>query len=332
MGRPVRNSTGPGTPIPMPHRCPGSDAARTAQLAEQLLDALQGDVRARRDIGRLVEVAEDPPVERRDRDVDRRCPEVRHQHVARHRRGTSAGAAAGRRSTARARPRRRGHGPAARRDARRRSPATGPSGPRPRCASGSVPGAPRRARRRARRASRRAGGRARAQRYHRARCRRRCRGCASGSRRRPRTASYTADPGLLHLTSESTMSAGGPHTVPSRRRDRSSCLDWLPDRIGTRRTDAGAPSEERSNRHGAPHRHPHGRHRQRLHRHRAHRGVAPDRRQRRRAAGLHGSARRGARPGRRRAPRVPEPRRAVRGRHASTSSTSRAPTSSTPRR
>ena len=82
IGRPVRYSTGPGTPMPMPQMPPGQAARRRQQLAEQLLDPIERHVRPVRDAGRLVVVAEDPAVERGHGDVDRGRAEVGDQHVA----------------------------------------------------------------------------------------------------------------------------------------------------------------------------------------------------------------------------------------------------------
>jgi hypothetical protein len=63
MGRPVRNSTGPGTPMPMPHSAAGQVARRPQQLVEELLDARQAALGPGRDVGRLVTVPEDPAIE-----------------------------------------------------------------------------------------------------------------------------------------------------------------------------------------------------------------------------------------------------------------------------
>ena len=81
-----------GRPVPVLHRSghadadapdpPGQAARRREQLAEQLLDPIERDVRSVRDAGRLVVVAEDPAVERGDGDVDRGRAEVGDQHVA----------------------------------------------------------------------------------------------------------------------------------------------------------------------------------------------------------------------------------------------------------
>ena len=65
-------------------------------------------------LGRLVVVAEDPAVERRHRDVDARSRRGRRPARGRRRRGTSAGAAAGRRCSGPGRPRRRARGRGAR--------------------------------------------------------------------------------------------------------------------------------------------------------------------------------------------------------------------------
>ena len=80
-GRPVANSTGPGTAIPIPHSAPGHAVGRREQLVEQLLDPPEPDLRAGLDLRRLVAMAEDPPVERHDRHVDARRAEVRDQDV-----------------------------------------------------------------------------------------------------------------------------------------------------------------------------------------------------------------------------------------------------------
>ena len=81
VGRPVRNSTGPGTPIPMPHRRPGSARLVPRSWVNSSSTRWSATSGSGRDVRRLVEVAEDPPVERRDRDVDGRRAEVRHEHM-----------------------------------------------------------------------------------------------------------------------------------------------------------------------------------------------------------------------------------------------------------
>ena len=110
MGVPVTNSTGPGTPTPMPHNVPGQIAGGGAQLGEQLVDARQAALRSVGDVGRLVAVGDDPAVERWS--ARRRCwsRPGRRRARGRPRRGRSAGAAAGRRCSGRGRPRAPGPG------------------------------------------------------------------------------------------------------------------------------------------------------------------------------------------------------------------------------
>ena len=82
IGRPVENSTGPGTPIPTPHRRPGRDRVGRSSCVEQLVDALEAGLRAGRDLRGLVVVPEDPAVEARDGDVDAGRAEVGDEDVA----------------------------------------------------------------------------------------------------------------------------------------------------------------------------------------------------------------------------------------------------------
>ena len=70
-----------------------------AQLSEQLFDPCERDLRAGRDVGRLVHVGEDPPIQRGDGHVDAGRAEVGHQHVA----GVPAEGELSRRPSARAR-------------------------------------------------------------------------------------------------------------------------------------------------------------------------------------------------------------------------------------
>ena len=81
-GVPVSNSTGPGTPMPMPHRRPGSVARVGDQLTEQLVDAGQAALRPVADVGRLVAVGDDPAVERGQRHIDARRAQVGDEDVA----------------------------------------------------------------------------------------------------------------------------------------------------------------------------------------------------------------------------------------------------------
>ena len=82
MGRPASNSTGPGTPMPIPHSRPGSRLRRPEQRVEQRVDAVEADAPARPRSGGLVVVTEDPAVEGRDRHVDARRAEVGDEDVA----------------------------------------------------------------------------------------------------------------------------------------------------------------------------------------------------------------------------------------------------------
>ena len=81
IGRPVENSTGPGTPIPTPHRRPGRGTGGRPQLVEQLVDPLEAGLRAGGDVGRLVVMAQDPPVKARDGHVDACRAEVGDEDV-----------------------------------------------------------------------------------------------------------------------------------------------------------------------------------------------------------------------------------------------------------
>ena len=81
-GRPDSNSTGPGTPMPMPQS--GAGHARLGDaLVEELLDAGQHGVGAGRDVGRLLPVDDDLAREVGERDVGARRAEVGDEQVAR---------------------------------------------------------------------------------------------------------------------------------------------------------------------------------------------------------------------------------------------------------
>ena len=82
IGRPASNSTGPGTPMPIPHSRPGSASRRPDERIEQRVDAVEATLGAGLDPGRLVVVAEDPAVEGRHRDIDAGRAEVGDQDVA----------------------------------------------------------------------------------------------------------------------------------------------------------------------------------------------------------------------------------------------------------
>ena len=80
-GRPLRNSTGPGCRC----RCPtaGRAVAVAVVSPQQLVDALEAGLRAGGDVGRLVAMAQDSPIEVRDGDVDARRAKVGDEHVPR---------------------------------------------------------------------------------------------------------------------------------------------------------------------------------------------------------------------------------------------------------
>ncbi len=82
MGRPVANSTGPGTAdADAPDR--DREVLRgVLELGEQLLDAAEHDLGSIGDVRGLRVMAEDAPVEIGDRDVDARRPEVSDQDLA----------------------------------------------------------------------------------------------------------------------------------------------------------------------------------------------------------------------------------------------------------
>ena len=132
--------------MPMPHSRPGTSLASSRSSVEQRIDAVQAGLRTVLDPCRLVVMAQDPAVEGRQRDVDAGRAEVGDEDVAGRRRGRSAGAAAGRRCSARRRPPRRGRGRSARRRAGRRSPGRARSARRARTGSASAPGGSRRGR------------------------------------------------------------------------------------------------------------------------------------------------------------------------------------------
>ena len=50
MGRPVRNSTGPGTPMPTPHRGPGMPVSSSEERLEQDVDSVEAGIRAVLDV------------------------------------------------------------------------------------------------------------------------------------------------------------------------------------------------------------------------------------------------------------------------------------------
>ncbi len=68
--------------IPTPHSRPGIDWVVRSSELEQLIDPVEAGLRAGLDPGGLVVVAEDPPVEVRERDVDARGAEVGDEDVA----------------------------------------------------------------------------------------------------------------------------------------------------------------------------------------------------------------------------------------------------------
>ena len=127
MGRPVSNSTGPGTPMPTPHSRPGRPCVVRRSDSKSVVDAVEADLRTGLDVGRLVVVAEDPAIEASS--PRHRCWSPRGRRPGRGRRppGTSAGGAAGRPCSARRRPRRPARARSARRPVGRRSPGRGPS-------------------------------------------------------------------------------------------------------------------------------------------------------------------------------------------------------------
>ena len=81
IGRPVPNSTGPGTPMPIPQIRPGSVVGRREQLPEQLLDPPEHGLRPVRDGRRLIVVAKDPAIQRGDGDVDAGGAEIGDQDM-----------------------------------------------------------------------------------------------------------------------------------------------------------------------------------------------------------------------------------------------------------
>ena len=81
-GRPDSNSTGPGTPMPMPQSEPVTPASST-HLVEELLDAREHGVRAGGDVRCLLPVHEDLAGEVGERDVRARRAEVGDEQVAR---------------------------------------------------------------------------------------------------------------------------------------------------------------------------------------------------------------------------------------------------------
>ena len=104
IGRPVANSTGPGTPMPIPQTVPGMLRVVRWSSVEQLLDPAEARPPGPASIvGRLVVVAEDPAGEVGQRDVDARRAEVGDEDVA----GVGPERELARRPAARARARRR---------------------------------------------------------------------------------------------------------------------------------------------------------------------------------------------------------------------------------
>ena len=81
IGRPESNSTGPGTPMPMPHSRPGMSCvvrSKESNSASTRSSARSGTVL---DPGGLVVVAEDPAIQARDGHVDAGRAEVGDQDV-----------------------------------------------------------------------------------------------------------------------------------------------------------------------------------------------------------------------------------------------------------
>ena len=76
-----RNSTGPGTPMPIPHSPPGRSRVAAVSSAEQLVDSCQAALRAGGDVRLLVAMAQDAAIEVRHRHVDAGRAEVRDEHV-----------------------------------------------------------------------------------------------------------------------------------------------------------------------------------------------------------------------------------------------------------
>ena len=68
--------------MPTPHSRPGHRLRRREQGSKSASTRSRHVLRPGLDLGRLVVMAEDPPVEARDRDVDARRAEVRDEHVA----------------------------------------------------------------------------------------------------------------------------------------------------------------------------------------------------------------------------------------------------------
>ena len=77
-GRAVRNSTGPGTPMPTPHSGPGR---RGAAARRKRLDQAEDRLRPVGDVGRLGPMGEDRPGEVGERDVNARGAEVGDQQA-----------------------------------------------------------------------------------------------------------------------------------------------------------------------------------------------------------------------------------------------------------
>ena len=97
---PAANSTGPGTPMPMPHRRPGRSRVPSCSSANSSSTRWRQRLRAVGDVGRLVTVGEDPAIEVGDRDIDARRAKVGDEDVP----GVRAKRQLARRAAARARP------------------------------------------------------------------------------------------------------------------------------------------------------------------------------------------------------------------------------------
>ena len=81
IGRPDSNSTGPGTPMPMPEEASPAARRRREALLEERLDAPEHDVGPGGDVGRLGAVGEDPAREVGQRDVGAGRAEIGDEQV-----------------------------------------------------------------------------------------------------------------------------------------------------------------------------------------------------------------------------------------------------------
>ena len=81
IGRPEWNSTGPGTPMPIPHSPPGELVRLGEAFLEELVDASRTDVGAGGDVGGLARVHDDLAGEVGHGDVDARRAEVGDEQV-----------------------------------------------------------------------------------------------------------------------------------------------------------------------------------------------------------------------------------------------------------